>query len=194
TDYAPGETVTITGTGWLPGETVTLNIHRDTNDPPDTVLTAVADVDGNITNSEYVVQNYDIGVVFLLTATGQTSGYTAQTSFTDGNARWTIAPNGTAAIVETLYTSGTNCTGAIKNNYPKTVDNNSDNVGVGSNESLRLDAPTNQSAPNAFRVFVAWSTTNGATFNVVAGTGGKSICVPDQSGNPDLVATYSCVA
>ncbi len=83
TDYAPGQTVTITGTGWLPGETVTLNIHRDTNDPPDTVLTAVADANGNITNSEYVCQEYDLGVTFLLTATGQTSGYTAQTTFTD---------------------------------------------------------------------------------------------------------------
>ena len=85
TDYVPGQTVAITGSGWLPGETVTLNIHRDTNDPPDTVLSAVADGTGNITNSDYVVQDYDLGLTFLLTATGQTSGYTAQTTFTDGN-------------------------------------------------------------------------------------------------------------
>ncbi len=77
--------MTISGTGWLPGETVTLNLHRDTNDPPDTVLYAVADANGNITNSEYVCQEHDLNVTFLLTATGQTSGYTAQTTFTDAN-------------------------------------------------------------------------------------------------------------
>jgi len=83
TDYHPGEIVVITGTGWQPEETVSLNIHRDTNDPPDTLLYAVADASGNIQNSDYVVQEYDLGVSFLLTATGQSSGYTAQTTFTD---------------------------------------------------------------------------------------------------------------
>src|SRR6266508_4227307 len=138
TDYAPGDTVVITGSGWLPGETVTLNIHRDTNDPPDTVLSAAADANGNISNSEYVVQNYDLGVSFLLTATGQSSGYSAQTSFTDGNLDTTLLPasvtasaggpsqsftirstatggigSGWAFSVNTLYTvSGGVCTGS----------------------------------------------------------------------------------
>ena len=84
-DYMPGETVIITGTGWLPGETVNLNVHRDNNQPPDTLYTAVADANGNIENSEMVVQESDLGNTFVLTATGQTSGYTAQTTFTDGN-------------------------------------------------------------------------------------------------------------
>ena len=121
-DYAPGETVTITGTGWLPGETVTLNLHRDTNDPPDTVLTAVVDANGNFTNSEYVCQEFDLGVTFILTATGQTSGYTAQTTFTDGNPQ-TLSilvgqtPNPVAAGSAATYTvrltftgNGNNCT------------------------------------------------------------------------------------
>ncbi len=102
TDYHPGETVVITGTGWQPGETVTLNLHRDTGDPPDTVLTAVADASGNITNSEYVCQEFDLGVTFLLTATGQTSGYTAQTSFTDArNLNLTFAGSGSGSVAMT---------------------------------------------------------------------------------------------
>jgi hypothetical protein len=99
TDYAPGETVTITGTGWLPGETVTLNLHRDTNDPPDTELSAVADANGNITNSEYVCQQFDAGITFLLTATGQTSGYTAQTTFTDANITNNVSVSPASATV-----------------------------------------------------------------------------------------------
>ncbi len=82
TDYAPTETVTITGSGWLPGETIRLTLRRD-NDAPDTVLTAGAGDDGTFTNADYVVEWSDLNVTFLLTAVGQTSGYTAQTAFAD---------------------------------------------------------------------------------------------------------------
>ncbi|HSF22820.1 MAG TPA: kelch repeat-containing protein, partial [Blastocatellia bacterium] len=37
TDYQPGDTVIISGTGWQPGETVNLNVHRDNDQPPDTL-------------------------------------------------------------------------------------------------------------------------------------------------------------
>ncbi|MFY9607973.1 MAG: kelch repeat-containing protein, partial [Blastocatellia bacterium] len=91
TDYQPGDIVIITGTGWQPGEMVDLNVHRDNNQPPDTLYTAVADENGNIMNEEMVVQESDLGVTFLLTATGQTSGFTAQTTFTDSN-NFTVTP------------------------------------------------------------------------------------------------------
>jgi hypothetical protein len=82
TDYLPGETVIITGTGWLAGETVALLLDRD-NDAPDQFLYATVDQNGEFTNRELVIQDSDLYVIFLLTATGQTSGYTAQTTFTD---------------------------------------------------------------------------------------------------------------
>ena len=109
TDYAPGETVIITGTGWLPGETVNLNVHRDNNNPPDTLYTAVADANGNIQNSEMVVQESDLGNTFLLTATGQTSGYTAQTTFTDGNVRIRTNIAGVTFDLTWFKFSTTNC-------------------------------------------------------------------------------------
>ncbi len=66
------------------------------------MLTAVADASGNITNSEYVVQETDLGVTFLLTATGQTSGYTAQTTFTDSVTSVTItSPTGGSPVTVT---------------------------------------------------------------------------------------------
>src|SRR5437899_8691942 len=82
-DYAPGTIVTITGTGWQPGETVTLQLVEspliDTH--PD--LTAVADASGNIFNNQFSPDSYDVDVTFTLTATGGTSGLQAQTTFTD---------------------------------------------------------------------------------------------------------------
>src|SRR5207247_915216 len=64
TDYSPGETVTITGMGWLAGETVGIVLHREPLTQPDTTLSAVADENGNFTNSDYVVQDSELGVTF----------------------------------------------------------------------------------------------------------------------------------
>ena len=82
TDYSPGETVIITGANWQSGETVLLTLHRD-NHTPDTMLSTLTDADGSISNSDYVIQETDLDVTFLLTAVGQSSGFTAQTTFTD---------------------------------------------------------------------------------------------------------------
>ncbi len=52
-DYAPGELVTMTGSGWQPGETVTLFLHEINNPDPhdDLTLTAVADASGRISTT-----------------------------------------------------------------------------------------------------------------------------------------------
>ena len=81
-DYHPGDTVVISGGGWQAGEMVRLTLHRD-NDADDTVLQAVADQNGEITDAGYVCQETDLGVTFILTAEGLSSGYVAQTTFTD---------------------------------------------------------------------------------------------------------------
>ena len=82
-DYAPGTIVTITGSGWQPGETVTLTFVEspllDTH--PD--LTAIADANGNIFNNQFSPDSHDVDITFTLTATGGTSGLQAQTTFTD---------------------------------------------------------------------------------------------------------------
>src|SRR5919198_1447046 len=82
-DYAPGQTVVITGSGWEPGETVVLVLHEDPQVDPDLQLTAVADANGDFTNGDFIVDVFDIGVTFTVTATGTSSGLTAQTTFTD---------------------------------------------------------------------------------------------------------------
>src|SRR5881397_1596232 len=82
-DYHPGQTVTITGSGWEPGETVDMILHEDPPLDPDLELTSVADANGDFTNKDFIVDVFDIGVTFTLTATGLSSGQTAEMTFTD---------------------------------------------------------------------------------------------------------------
>ncbi|HZJ47317.1 MAG TPA: kelch repeat-containing protein [Pyrinomonadaceae bacterium] len=81
-DYAPGETATFTGRGFLAGETVRIAIHEDPHTPQERSIQVVADADGNISGG-YLVQEYDLRLQFIASAKGQTSGITAQTTFTD---------------------------------------------------------------------------------------------------------------
>src|SRR6266567_4755960 len=57
-DYVPGEHVTFTGTGWQPGEIVTIEIYETSVDPffDEGGVTAVADAYGNISNSDFQCQ------------------------------------------------------------------------------------------------------------------------------------------
>ena len=172
TDYQPGDTVIIAGANWQAGETVQLTLHRD-NDTLDTVLTAFADQDGNISNSDYVVQESDLNVAFLLTAVGQSSGYTAQTTFTDsrtinsvtliGGPSVTVAPGATITAIVNVSTSligGTNWRSTswrIATTPPGTttcVDHpNHDAVGV-FGEIISITAPSSPGVYNAY--FIAF--------------------------------------
>ncbi|MDQ3997915.1 MAG: MBG domain-containing protein [Gemmatimonadota bacterium] len=82
-DYAPGDTVTITGSGWEPRETVFMVLHEDPLQHENRTLTATANDSGNFVHRDFAPERHDIGVKFLLTAVGQTSGRSAQTAFTD---------------------------------------------------------------------------------------------------------------
>ncbi|MCA1592533.1 MAG: MBG domain-containing protein, partial [Acidobacteria bacterium] len=95
-DYAPGDIVNITGSGWkaasvdaagntVPGETVTLVLHeeRETAVHDDITLTSVADENGKIQSATYAPEEHDLGVTYTLTATGDASGLTAVTTFSD---------------------------------------------------------------------------------------------------------------
>src|SRR6185436_17807317 len=84
-DYVPGETATITGRGYQAGETVRVKIPEDPHTPQERGFDAVADADGNFSGT-YVVQDYDLAMKFIVSSRGLTSGWTAHTTFTDGNA------------------------------------------------------------------------------------------------------------
>ena len=86
-DYAPGTMVTITGTGWQPGETVALTFVESPLIDTHPILYATADVNGNISNSQFSPDVHDVAVRFYLTATGSKSQ--AQNTFTDALATTT---------------------------------------------------------------------------------------------------------
>ncbi len=92
TDYAPGETVTIAGQRWLPGETVSIIVNEEPEAYINEPVLATADMNGSFTNQDFYPFSSDIGRTFTATATGQSSGWTAQTSFADA-AALTVAPS-----------------------------------------------------------------------------------------------------
>jgi hypothetical protein len=94
TDYPPGEVVTITGGGFLAGETINLVITRSpqTAEERQMTFTSVADASGNFVNTDFVTLEEDFGASFLLTATGATSGRQAFTSFTDAHSLSSVSP------------------------------------------------------------------------------------------------------
>src|SRR5262249_25089039 len=103
-DYHPGQPVTVTGTGWIPGEPVSLLFHEQPEGHPDVVVLASADASGSFTNSNFAPAPSDAKRTFTLTATGQLSGFIAQTGLND---------SGPIAFVQTI---GTNTKNIVTNN------------------------------------------------------------------------------
>src|SRR5437870_4535143 len=114
-DYPPGSIVSITGTGWQPGETVTLTLVESPLIDTHPTMTAVADAFGNISNNQFSPDVHDVDVRFYLTATGSQSQ--AQNTFTDAN---NDANTLTVACTQTTLTSGssTTCTATETDTAP----------------------------------------------------------------------------
>ena len=184
-DYAPGSLVTITGTGWQPGETVTLTLVESPLIDTHPVMTAVADGQGNITNNSFSPDSHDIGIRFTLTAVGQTSNNTAQNTFNDGNVKVNAQPgNVTFNLTSTLFTGSTNCTTGGQTPVNTVVSNPAASFAVASNQSILLVAAVsgtqkvgNNNNPVAFAY---WSSTDQFTFNAATPA---TICVAGFSGN-----------
>ena len=81
--YRPGEAPVITGTGWLPGEVVTI-IRQEANLSHErTTLRAVADAQGNFVCADLTAAVHQNWTTYTLTANGQSSGQIAQTVYQD---------------------------------------------------------------------------------------------------------------
>ncbi len=102
TEYAPGSPVTITGSGWVPGETVTLSFLESPYFDTHPSLTAVADANGNIVNAQFSPDQHDIGISFFLTAPGSVSQ--AQNTFADASNA--SGGDGTMTVSPTTLTAG----------------------------------------------------------------------------------------
>ncbi len=99
-DYLPGTQVIITGRGFQPNENITLTFHEyphvDTAELH--TFTVQADADGNFTFDGYAPEDADLGITYILGAKGESSGRTAQTTFTDNRTITNVTLNGGASV------------------------------------------------------------------------------------------------
>src|SRR5438876_7334519 len=107
-DYTPGSVVTITGSGWQPGETVSLSFLESPYYDSHPSVIAVADANGNIFNNQFSPDINDSAILFYLTATGSVSQ--AQTTFHDTNTTTTSV---TCSPNPIHFGSPATCTGTV---------------------------------------------------------------------------------
>jgi hypothetical protein len=125
-DYAPGSTVTLTGSGWQPGESVHINVNDDQGQTWSRDVDVTADASGNITD-QFQLPNTFVAL-YKVTATGAQSGV-ATTYFTDGNVTFHgVNPQPTSWDAKwTEYGStqspNTNCSGTGGTTVTKTITN-----------------------------------------------------------------------
>src|SRR5262249_46142600 len=100
-DYPPNSVVTFTGSGFIPGESVSLLVRRSTDQDPGTTLSTVADGFGRIENHEFSTTSNDSGVVFSVTATGADSKLPALNKFHDSLY---VTSLGVGAMLQTTST------------------------------------------------------------------------------------------
>jgi PKD domain/K319L-like, PKD domain len=81
-DYAPGETVVLTGEGWQPGESVTIRVEDEEGMSWSREVSVAADEEGQL-RDEFPLPEWFVAT-YRVTAAGEASGV-AITSFTDGN-------------------------------------------------------------------------------------------------------------
>ncbi len=84
--YAPGELIIVTGSGWDPGETVTLLLHGGPTIHLDRKVSVVADAFGNIFDNQFRQEGPEGGATFYLTATGKSSSLSTQAAFGNPSA------------------------------------------------------------------------------------------------------------
>src|SRR5207247_1603165 len=146
------------GEGWRPNEQVAIHIPESSG-APDTNLTATADTSGAFTNSEFQTNpdRSDVGVRFLATATGQSSRWTAQTTFSD-TAELTATINPTSATVNTATT------------YTLTVTNTSTAMEV--MDCVRITIPAGAGTPGSLSVVATDPGPTTRTWNTPTTSGG----------------------
>lgn len=156
-DYPPGGTVILTGTGWQPGEIITIVVNETDGRTWSLSRDVPADADGVVTLTfdlpAYYAPNYDV------TATGPRSG-TAKTTFTDDNVAsgpWRYWMSETNPADTTTVTPGTTIT-------------------------YRLNAQKTGSSSAAVTGAVVFFSVSGVgTITGVTGTGGNSGSVSAQT-------------
>lgn len=161
-DYQPGETATLTGTGFQPEEVVTLQVlHADeipsTGEDHDT-WTVVADASGSFTTTWHVCEDDCVGSLLRAIADGA-SGSHAEVTFTDNHA----AGTGTA----TVTSNGGSCVA-----FTSAQSGGPDNweVAEGASYTMTITGVT-ECTGSTITVFIQSGSTGNFCFNATGGSG-----------------------
>ncbi|HEV8285639.1 MAG TPA: T9SS type A sorting domain-containing protein [Chitinophagaceae bacterium] len=200
-DYAPGSVATLTGTGFTPGETVTLQVIHVGEDPDGTdpqyhePWTVVADENGNfVTTWNVPVDGDALGASFKATADGQSSGLHAETFFTDANDLNIFASNCTTA--KTTF-----CLGETVCIKASTINGGSHHIEWFS--PFNSTTPVHTSTSSSTSITDSYIPTEGGTWTVklIKESNGNSdntqtfiVVTAPTIGNPGPNATIECTA
>ncbi len=187
-DYTPGSTVTLSGAGWQAAEAVHLFVNDDKGQSWSWSDDVTADDSGAFTE-QFTLPNWFVAT-YIATATGSVSG-TATTSFTDGNVKVDSGSPATASsfvITSTTYLGSSDCSTGAQTPTSTTVTNNNFTQGVGSSDSVKLQASA--TADSGAKRFSAWSSTDSPPSPFTDLRSG-TICVPGfQSSQRNYRVTY----
>jgi hypothetical protein len=179
-DYAPGDTVHLTGAGWPADDVLEIRLDDEpaTHDPH--TWTTTVGADGTFHDSTYVVDIGDLGVTFTLTATSQSTGRSLTVIFTDANSAITafsitptpVSPGGTLT-----WSADAKCTGPSS----------------GANSCSNHGSSVNGPVPNGYTIELLRANgvcgTSGQAFSVVAsatttgGTAGGTVAASTTPGS-----------
>ena len=189
TDYAPGQIVTITGSGFQPNEQVQLSLHEFPEEYPDISFSAVANQQGKFVATDFAPQLIDLERVFTLTAIGQSSGFAAQTAFKDGavNVK-TVGTSGIAAGVNWARYNTASCSGTVLASGTISAGTTGNGTGIPSGTSVGESLLLTAQAVSGFS-FTNW--TGGVP---AAPNSSNPICVPHQSATRQIDLNYSVSA
>src|SRR5687767_8689394 len=166
-DYAPGETVTLTGGNWQPGESVHINVNDDKGQTWSRNVDVTASAQGSFTDQFQLPTTFI--ALYTVTATGATSG-TATTTFTDANLKVKGSFVGSTTDSYTLtYTrySLTSCGGTARSGDPQsdTITTADKTIPPASQNSVQLSAAATSAAG---RSFVNWTDPDGTVVSATA--------------------------
>ena len=189
-DYGPGETVTLSGASWQPGEAVHIRVNDDAGSTWSRDVDVTADDAGAIADSfelpGWFVAQYSV------TATGA-SGSTAKASFTDANLK--VAGTFVGSTTDTYTLSYKRWSAAGCNGNPRagdpltaTVGTTEVNVPQSSEVSVTLTAAATSAGG---RPFVNWKDGSGAVISTNA-----TVCLdfPASGTEKGYTANYGAAA
>src|SRR5580765_5482960 len=187
-DYNPGATVTLSGAGWGPGESVHIVVNDDKSQPWSYGTDASADLSGGFSVQFQLPTSF--AAAYTVQATGA-SGRSATTSFTDGNVNIRVIGPTTATVTWARFATS-NCTGAAAGSPSSGSISASDSgngtaipAGADAGQSLRLTA----GAVSGFS-FANWS---GGNFAPSDPSNANPVCLAGDNNTQNTKLTYTGV-